>query len=183
MKRRVTASFWMFLFCATTWAAAPILIPRNPTPVYRSDVFFEGGTGAPATLDGLRMAMHGKYERWVVDFANENGGEKMGVAPKFQVRFLPAEKIETDTGEKVLSRPAKLIISIHKVKRNLLTKERLIQLVKRSAHIRNITIYPPIEDGDTAMEFTFSTDSPVNIHQPLEKEGRLVIDIAQPSKM
>ena len=174
--------YFLFSFPAMTQAATPVLIPRSPTPLYRSDVFFEGGSGAAAKIDGLRMALHGGYERWVIDFADENGGKKLGVAPTFQVRFLPAQKIETDTGERVLSRPAKLIVSIHKVKQNSLTKERLLQLVRRSAHIQNITIYPPIEDGDTAMEFTFSSDSPVNIHQPLEKEGRLVIDIAQASK-
>jgi hypothetical protein len=164
------------------FSATPSLIPRTPTPIYRSDVFFEGGADFPATLHDLRMADHGRFERWVIDFSNASGLEKKKQAPKFQVRFLPSQKIETDTGEIVLSQPAKLIVTFHKVNRNDLQKQRLSRLVEKSAHIQKIVIYPPIENGDTAMEFTFSADSPVNIHQPLENEGRLVIDIAALSK-
>lgn len=182
IKRSMNLAIAVTLLSSNLLAVAPTLIPRSPTPLYRSDIFFEGGSGSPASLEGLRMAPHGEFERWVIDFADETGGRKTAVAPKFQVRFLPAEKIHTDTGEHILSRPAKLIVTIHKVKRNTLTKEILQRLLKKSAHIKDITVYPPIEDGDTAMEFVFSSESPVNIHQPLEKEGRLVIDIAKYSK-
>jgi hypothetical protein len=169
------------VFAVPCFSAAPTLIPRSPTPVYRSDVFFEGGSGAAANLEGLRMAPHGQFERWVIDFADEKGMNKTAIAPKFQVRFIPAEKIESETGEMILGRPAKLIINIERVKQNRLNKSGILALIKKSSHVDKITVYPPVENGNTAMEFTFSSEAPVNIHQPLEKEGRLVIDIAKVS--
>lgn len=178
-----SALLWILLcFAPNTQAATPTLVPRTPTPLYRSDVFYEGGTDVPGSLRDLRMATHEKFERWVLDFADDRGAKKGIRAPRFLVRLIPAEKIETDTGDTILSRPAKLILSFQRVGKNQLKPEKLASLIKRSQHIQKITVYPPIENGDTAMEFTFQSDAPVSVHQPMENEGRLVIDISQSKK-
>lgn len=158
-------------------AAAPALVTRVPSKNYRTEGLFEGGRAVPANIESIRVSGHPEFERWVVDFSDALGRTLGKVAPQFQVRYVRGEKLIGPLGENVFARPAKFILTFRQVKQNYLDVAQLKRLVKKSRYVQDITIYPPIEDGDTAIELTLKDNVAFEAHQPVQKEGRLVLDL------
>lgn len=153
-------------------------IPRKPLAAFRAEGLFEGGSEAKANLEALRFFEHKSqgYERWVVDFSDLK--KTVGaVAPRFQIQYLKSERGIGPEGTEVLRKPAKFIFIFRSIARNELSEPKLQALAKKSQHVEKILLYPPIEGGDMAMEFILKEDVEFQPHQPLEKEGRLVLDI------
>jgi len=80
-------------------------------------------------------------------------------------------------GVPVLSKPAKFIFVFRSIQNNYLTHDKLAQLVKKSNWVQEIVVYPPIEKGDTAVEFVLKENVAFSPYQPVEREGRLVLDL------
>ena len=168
------------LFFATTLRAGltPHAIPRNLAKQFSTDGLFEGGSDAAANIESMRLAQHGKqgFERWVIDFSD--GAKSVGlVAPRFQLRYERAEKIPLPEGGDLVRKPARFIFVFRQIQKNLVNAERIQELLKKSRHVKDIILYPPIEKGDMAMEFVLKDNVAFTPHQPLEREGRLVLDL------
>jgi len=154
----------------------PSSIPRSPAQQFVTSGLFEGGSDAGANLERLRRADHPGFERWVVDFSDlaENMG---GAAPRFQLRYEKADKIELPEGGDLIRKPARFPFLFRQIQKNRLDETKLNRLVKKSKFVKEIHLYPPIEKGDMAMEFVLSEDVEFTPHQPLKGEGRLVLDL------
>ena len=78
-------------------------------------------------------------------------------------------------------KPAKFLFLFRSIEKNRLNPKKLQKLAKKSRFVKKIILYPPIEEGDMAMEFILKEDVLFEPHQPLEKEGRLVLDVKETS--
>jgi hypothetical protein len=157
----------------------PHHIPRSPSNTYRSEGLFEGGTDRPANLESLRVAEHGKegFERWVIDFSDEARRQIGSEAPRFQLHYYHGEKFRLADGRQVEKKPAKFIFVFRSIGRNFLGRSTVEKLARHSRFVRNIVLYPPIEKGDMAMEFILKDNVLFEPHQPLDRAGRLVLDL------
>jgi len=171
-----------FLVLATVFsfhldaAVQPHSIPRDSARRFRTSGIFEGGTDKQANLEGLRLASHAGYERWVVDFSDEHK-TLGGIAPRFQLRYVKADKIPLPDGSVFVRSPARFVFVFRNIARNSLKNSRLKGLARKSRFVKEIILYPPIERGDMAMEFVLNDNVLFEPHQPLEREGRLVLDL------
>ena len=157
-------------------ALQPNAIPRESTKRFRSSGLYEGGSESRANIESLRVALHPGFERWVIDFSDEV--KRLGaVAPRFQLRYVKAEKIPLPDGTEFVRKPARFVFVFRSILKNSLTTARLRGLAKKSRYVKEIILYPPIEKGDTAMEFILNDNVLFEPHQPVEREGRLVLDL------
>lgn len=174
-----TLGIILFTACAAEAVAKPAPIPRTANQDFRTEGLFEGGSPVSANIEGVRISEQDGMERWVVDFSDNAKRELGKVAPKFQVRYIQGDKIIGSTGELIMARPAKFILTFRAIRKNFLNKAALQDLVKRSKHVKDIVIYPAIEDGDTAVELILHDNVAFEPHQPIQKEGRLVLDMKE----
>ena len=172
----VTSAFTVYAFGALERQA----VPRNDTKKFRTEGLFEGGSEVKANLEDLRIADHNGYERWVVDFSDVAKRSLDKVAPKFQLRYVPGETVNGADGAMVMRQSAKFILSFRAIQRNFIARDKLAALVKKSRWVQQIIVYPPIEKGDTAIEFVLKENVAFSPYQPMEREGRLVIDLKAP---
>jgi len=169
----------LFLLCLAAQAVAspvPHSMPRAPARSYSTDALFEGGKEVAANLEGVRLAGHPGYERWVIDFSDH--AKSVGaIAPRFQVRYEKAETLPLPEGGELLRKPARFVFIFRQIQKNLLKEDTVQNLVKKSRFVKEILLYPPIEKGDMAMEFVLKDNVRFTPHQPTEREGRLVLDL------
>jgi len=157
-------------------AQLPNTIPRVPAKQFTNDALFEGGKEVAANLEGLRFAGHAGFERWVVDFSDNT--QKPGtIAPRFQIRYEKAETLPLPEGGDLVRKPARFIFVFRQIQKNLLSEDLVQRLARKSRFVKEILLYPPIEKGDMAMEFVLKDNVRYSPHQPLEREGRLVLDL------
>ena len=165
----------VFFFSRLTFCAP---IPRTPLQNFVGDgVFNGGGTAQMVNLHRIRWSPHKGYERWVFDFSDEPNHAIGKIAPEFQVRYVKAEKVPVPGGEDILIDPPKFVFLFRGIHQNHLKKARLQRMVRKSRYVKEIVLYPPIEGGDTAVEFLLKDSVVFEPHQPLEREGRLVLDL------
>lgn len=175
--------FYLIIFVVLTsmGSVVPSLsIPRDASHRFLSEGIFDGGKAVRANVENLRFSKHNKegFERWVFDFSDATTGTIGSVAPQFQVRYLKAEKLAKPEGGLITLAPARIVIAFKGVSKNGLNRAKLEKLTRRSSLVKEIVSYPPIEDGDIAIEMVLKDSFPFYTHQPLTQEGRLVIDIA-----
>jgi len=184
MRLHLSAVIVNFI-CA--WAIGSVVpaisIPRDASRRYLTDGIFDGGREVRANLEGLRFSKHRRegFERWVFDFSDATTQTKGSVAPKFQIRYVKASKIEKPEGGYQIVDPAKIVITLKGVGKNLLNRTNLEKLARKSDLVKEVINYPPIEDGDMAIEMILKDSYPFFTHQPLQNEGRLVIDLSKHS--
>lgn len=143
-------------------------IPRVSTNHFVREGLYEGGEPVKATVEALRFAPHaGGIERWVVDFADANGKEIGRVAPRFRLRYEPA-----DSGKK-----ARFVFNFRSIQAVHMTREQLAGLTRKSRFVKEVVLYPPVEEGDVSLELVLRSGVRFETHQPLEKAGRLVLDL------
>ncbi|MBM4317207.1 MAG: hypothetical protein FJ116_06975 [Deltaproteobacteria bacterium] len=159
--------------------APSMTIPRDASRRYLTDGVFEGGKPIKANLEALRFFNHKQkgFERWVFDFSDATTQTVGSVAPKFQVRYQKASKVENQ-GQLLTLEPARIIISIKGVIKNQISRSQLEKLPQRSTLVKEVIVYPPIDEGDIAIEMLLKDSYPFYTHQPLNNEGRLVIDLS-----
>jgi hypothetical protein len=177
--RRVHKLAWGLLFIApVAWGIAkPLVLPRTGNGPYLTEGFFEGGEAHPSNIDGLKLRYLGETERWSIDFSPITRLSSKRSVPRFQLKYTPAEKGIRDTGEWATLRPAKLTLNLRNIRKNALDENRLQRLVKQSKHVERIHVYPPIEEGDTAIEIVFKDSVSFLPHLPGNRSSSLVIDV------
>jgi hypothetical protein len=158
-------------------ALPPIGIPRSSLKKFRTEGLFEGGSRTPANIETIRLANHKNYERWVIDFSDVDRKQKNNHSPRFQLRYIAAENLLGPEGDPIIDKPARFLFTFRNIRQNYLSKNTLKQLLARSSYVKDIIVYPPIEAGDTALEMILKSDVKFEPHQPLEGEGRLVLDL------
>jgi hypothetical protein len=160
-------------------AFSPRPIPRTSTRLFVDQGVFEGGSPLAANIEGIRFSRNPKdnSERWVIDFSDARTRSLQQLAPEFQIRFSPMETFITPEGKSIILSHPRLIISLSSIKGNYLHSPQLTKLLRKSKLVRQVRIYPPIEDGDRAIEFVLKKKILFEPHQPLQKEGRLVLDL------
>ena len=176
--------FLSFYSAALLGAISPSMsIPRDASQRFLTDGIFEGGKAVRANLEDLRFSKHSQlgFERWVFDFSDATTKTKGAVAPQFQVRYRKAIKVEQMDGSLAIMEPARIIIALKGVAKNNLSRSALTRLAKKSTLVKEIITYPPIEEGDLAIEMVLKDSIPFYTHQPLVNEGRLVIDLSHRS--
>lgn len=160
-------------------AISPRPIPRTSSRLFVDRGLFEGGSPVAANIEGIRFSRNpkDKSERWVIDFSDARTRSFQQLAPEFQVRFSPMETILSPEGKPMMLSAPRLIVSLSSIKGNYLHSPQLTKLLKKSKLVQSVRIYPPIEDGDRAIEFVLKTNILFEPHQPVQKEGRLVLDL------
>ena len=149
---------------------SPMPIPRHPSKVFVKEGLFKGGAQESANIENLRFSKHPetKSERWVFDFSDRQTRTVGKLAPQFQISYNDGDSLVT---------PPKFIINFRAISQNYLDKNRLALLSKKSNLVKEIILYPPIENGDQALEIVLKAPVKFEPHQPLQKEGRLVLDL------
>ncbi len=154
-------------------------IPRAPSKEFLAGGLFEGGKMVPSNIEALRFSAHPKegFERWVLDFSEPKSLRIGEVAPRFQLRYVKADKINEDGAQEMVLEPPRFIFMLRKIEKNFLKPEKLKRLVAKSRFVQNVVLYPPVEEGDTAIEFILKDNVLFQAHQPAHNEGRIVLDI------
>ncbi len=167
----------LLLACQTVFSSpSPHSIQRVPSKQFATDALFEGGKDISANLEGMRLAGHGDFERWVIDFSD--GKAQVGnAAPRFQIRYEKADTLPLPEGGDLVKKPARFIFIFRQIQKSLVNEDLVSKLVRKSKFVKEILLYPPIEKGDMAMEFLLKDNVRFTPHQPLEREGRLVLDL------
>ncbi len=171
----------MLLVGSANAATQIVPIPRTASHSWRTEGLFAGGSSPAANIENLHLSDHKGAERWVLDFSDNLKREIGKVAPKFQLRYIPGDKVIGSSGELVMARPAKFVLTLQGIRKNFLNRTALQDLVKRSKFVKDIIVYPPIENGDTAIELILGDNVDFEPHQPAQKEGRLVLDLKERS--
>lgn len=179
-----TLSFWVGIFLLlgenfSFSATEPLPIPRIKANKFLSEGIFTGGSFKSANLERIRFSPHKKegYERWVFDFSDAASRKNESLAPRFLLRYIKASKIEPGDGTPTTVIPAKFILSLQSVRQNYLEQTKIKRLLRKSAFVKDIIVYPPIEEGDLALEIVLKDSVAFEAHQPKLQEGRLVLDI------
>lgn len=149
-------------FSVATLGAVGILpIPRASTKEFVAEGLFAGGERIAANLKEVRVGSHAGpgYERWVFDFGN--------LLPQFQVQYVHSGN---DTAPR-------FILRFQRLGQNNLNEARAKRLASKSQFVKSVRLYPPIENGDTAMELILKNDVLFAAHQPADRAGRLVLDL------
>lgn len=160
-------------------ALDPRPIPRTSIKHFLNEGIFEGGSNLPANLETIRFSNHAKegFERWVFDFSDEATRTVGKTAPHFQVRYEKGSRVEGSNGADISLAPPKFIFAFQGIKRNFVKKDALKRIPAKSRFVKEIVLYPSIENNDTAIEFILKDNVLFEPHQPKEKEGRLVLDL------
>jgi hypothetical protein len=155
---------------ATTPPASLQGIPRVSTQHFVREGNFEGGEAVKANLEAVRFAAHpGGTERWVVDFSDPSSREVGKAAPRFRLQYAPSPG--------GASKEPRFVFNFRSIQGVHVSREQLAALSKKSRFVKEVVLYPPVEDGDTALELVLRSGVRFETHQPLEKAGRLVLDL------
>jgi len=159
-------------------ALAPTPIARLSRGQFHSSGFIEGGTHRAASLLDIRHFHHKSqgFERVVLDLSEPSKNSVADYLPAFQLRYFPSST-QIDDKNTSHTKPAKFLLVIRSIQRNQITEKMTQTLTKDSQFLDQIKVYPPIEDGDMALEFILKSDVLFEAHQPRLKAGRLVLDL------
>lgn len=142
-------------------------IPRTPLSYLSGEATFSGGNSVTANIENLRSSWHEdkKFERWVFDFSDLATHQIRKTAPEFQIRYSK------------IGGTQKLIVEFKSIQSNRLQIAEIKKLLEKSKFVKDIVLYPPIEEGELAIEFVLKKPLKFSPHQPSENEGRLVLDL------
>lgn len=169
---RFTLLFSLILSQILLASLIPMTIPRVATNNFLKQGFFEGGSSKQAVLQQIQLVPYSKEnrERWIIGFEKKN-------LPPFQIQYFPAEKFSSADQGLLTQKPAHFRFLFRHLTKNLLTETQLAQMTTKSRFVSEIVLYPPIEEGDVALEFILRDDVQFEAHQPISPENRLVLDL------
>ncbi len=157
----------------------PVLftIPRIATNVYREEGIYRGGTEEAAGIRSLKREETPSQggERWTFEFSSPHKYKK--AAPYFQVKLIKAESFQRSDGTVVITEPPKIVLMLRGITGLGLPQRDIDRALKKSRFVREIIPYPPIEDGDTAIELVLSRETLISPHHPRYAENRLVLEL------
>jgi hypothetical protein len=173
--------------CLTSFASLdPRSVPRSALQTFRKEGLFEGGRfNSKANVEDIRLSdpNHDGFERWIIDFSDLK--RVWGsVAPKFQLRYSPADRVELPEGKTLIKKQAMFSLLLQGIQKNFITDDQIHEALQKSKYVKKVVVYPQVEHGDMAMEMILRDDVIFKPHQPMEREGRLVLDLRDaPQKM
>jgi len=159
-----------FVISYSVWAALPLLpIPRHLMPDYFLEGAFEGGGDVRANLETIRFAAHAglEYERWELEFSSLGTRKLAATAPRFQLRYEAANE----------THGPRFLVLLKGVENNYLNQTQLRAAVKNSRLLKDIVVYPQIENGDLALEISLRSAVAFQAIQPESRPGRLLLDL------
>jgi hypothetical protein len=164
MKTWILIASMAFLIKGTAFAAIPpIPVPRNSSHKFFEEGVFEGGKVSKAIWASLFFQNErDDIERWVFDF--KQGTRANRPMPKFQIRYVKGT-------------PSKLVLTFQTLEQNRVKRQLLERLASKSQLVREIVVYPPIDEGDTAVELVLRDGVLFSPRQPLDRPGRLLVDL------
>lgn len=144
-------------------------IPRSPKTYLQNEASFNGGTPIPANIENVRSSWHADlgFERWVFDFSDVVSKQIGKAAPEFQIRY--SQKSTTP----------KIVLEFKSIRSNRLKMAEIKKLLEKSHFVKDVILYPPIEDGEVAIELILKKQLQFSPHQPSQNEGRLVLDLKE----
>ena len=158
-------------------AVSPLPISRQSAQIFTAEGLFQGGSAGKASLEAIRFSPHSKSrERWVIDFSDPTT-QKVGThAPLFQLRYVKGNSVGVPSQEVILS-PAKFVLNLRAISQNKVEPKKVARLIRKSDLVQDIVFYPAIEEGDMALEIILKKNVLFEAHQPVQNEGRLVLDL------
>ncbi len=179
MKRFLSTVLLSTSFVCALGAVKLDPVPRSATGDYRTEGLFQAGTPGPKNIDALYNRDFGSAERWVIDFSEPGKPKSFSNIPELQVQYEGEEKVLSDSGELIVAREPKVILKFRSIRKNALDRDRFASLIRKSKHVKAITLYPAIEGGDTALEFLLKGNVPF---RPSLEAGRLLLDLKEPAR-
>ncbi len=152
-------------------------IPRIASNEYREEGIYRGGSEESAGIKSLKREETPSQggERWTLEFSSPTKRRKG--APYFQVKLVKAESFQRSDGTVVITEPPKILLQLRGVTGSGLPQRDITRALKRSRFVKEIIPYPPIEDGDTAIELVLSRETLVSPYNPRYAENQLVLEL------
>lgn len=167
-------------FCAaspTLGALAPQSLSRVPLRHFVADGVFEGGGRESMNLDKIYLSETGETEKWTIDFGALDRQIAPLNPPHFVLRYLKGETLQSSDGTPLYEKPSRFILQLEKIHRNRVSHDALLNEIRKSRLVKEITIYPQVEHGDLAIELVLRKGVKFEPHQPLGQGGRLVLEM------
>ncbi len=160
----------------TTEEPTLFAIPRIATNEYREEGIYRGGTEESSGIRSLKRESTPSQggERWTLEFSSPN---KKKAAPFFQVKLIKAESFQRSDGTVVITEPPKIVLLLRGITGGGLPQRDITRALKKSRFVKAIIPYPPIEDGDTAIELVLSRETLISPHHPRFAENQLVLEL------
>lgn len=135
----------LVLWFAAILSASPAPPTAQEWPFYRFGVL-EGGDTKNLNLERISLGRKGSTE--VIDFSFTAGTRKLASprVPPYQVRLEPFP-----------TQPGRIIVLLQGLAARNVHRLALLSLPKKSQLINYARIYPPLEDGDTAVALGLKT--------------------------
>lgn len=169
----------VWLAASSVTVAAVLPVPRSEKNQFVDQGEFSGGELTPAILANIRVGKHKaeNFERWVVDFADPETKALGKLAPRFLLQYLEQRSRTGQDGKVTMLAPARILVHLRGIRDNHISPQRIESIVRQSAVVEDLVLYPQIEGGDMVMEIRLRGPASFALHQPQEQEGRLVLDL------
>lgn len=176
---RFNLSVLSLLFSCGALTAPHPLVPRTASKIFISSGVFEGGGLDLVNLERIRFWKDPQsgVERWVIDFSSLAERKLQEKAPYFKISVIPPNKLFLPHQKEEELSPARIVIQLSGVQNNFTRAKRIKTFLKKSNLVRSLRIYPPLENGHRLMEWVLNDSVVVEPHQPISKEGRIVLDL------
>lgn len=161
------------------------LVPRTASQIFINSGVFEGGGLDLVNLERIRFWKDPKtgIERWVIDFSSLAERKLQEQAPYFKISVIPPNKLFLPHQKEEELSPARIVVQLSGVKNNFIRSKRIKQFLRKSDLVRSLRIYPPLDNGHRLIEWVLSDSVVVEPHQPISKEGRIVLDLKPQRKL
>lgn len=181
---RLSFVLFFFAYYLKAQASSHPLIPRTASNIYIASGVFEGGGVDLVNLEKVRFWKNPEtdQERWVLDFSSISDRKLHEKAPYFKLTILPADKIFLPHQREKEISPAKIEVQLAGVQNSFINKKTLKTFLNQSTLVKSFFVSSPSEGGQASIEIVLNHSVLVEPHQPISKEGRLVIDL-KPQRM
>lgn len=171
--------FLGLLFSTLAGSATHPLVPRTASQIFIGSGVFEGGGIDLVNLERVRFWKDPKtgIERWVIDFSSLTDRKLQEKAPYFKISIIPPNKLFLPHRREEELSPARIVVQLSGIQNNFTRRKRINNFLKKSDLVRSFRIYPAMDNGHRLMEWVLSDSVVVEPHQPISKEGRIVLDL------
>ncbi len=153
--------------------ASPIRSALTP----ETNTVLAGENLAHTTLEGFHLSTSKDKERLTVNFSGSSTAKNGGKIPRFQLRYLPEEKFATAEGTLAFAKPPRFVLTLRSLNGNKTNPAMLQAAITRSRLVKEILVYPPVEEGDTAVEILLHDNVRFSTDRQGLKAGRLTLEL------
>jgi len=176
---RLSLTIFLLHFAYLLFSAPHPLIPRTASQIFVNNGVFEGGGLDLVNLERIRFWKDPQngHERWVIDFSSLQKRQLNEKAPSFKISISPPDKVFLPRGKEQELAPARILVELSGIENNYIQQKRIRGFLRTSSLVQSVRIYPAVEKGPVLIEWLLNGDVLVEPHQPITKEGRLVLDL------